>query len=42
MTNPDAPPASPLAWGIGHRLAVAAALGAGLWLAVAWALGWTS
>jgi len=40
MSIPELPPASPLAWGIGHRLAVAVALGAGLWLAVAWALGW--
>lgn len=31
---------SPLAWGVTHRLAGAAALSAVLWLAVAWALGW--
>ncbi|HVI51110.1 MAG TPA: hypothetical protein VM661_07880 [Candidatus Sulfotelmatobacter sp.] len=30
----------PFVWGVGVRLAVAAALGAGLWLAVAWALEW--
>jgi len=31
---------SPLAWGVAHRLAVAAGLSGLLWLAVAWALGW--
>jgi hypothetical protein len=34
------PANSPLAWGVGVRLAVVAAGAAGLWLAVAWALDW--
>ncbi len=32
--------ASPLASGIGHRLAVAAMAAGLLWAAVGWALGW--
>lgn len=31
---------SPLAWGATLRVAAAAVAGAGLWLAVAWALDW--
>lgn len=33
-------PYTPFAWGVGRRLGVAAVLIAGLWLAVAVALGW--
>jgi hypothetical protein len=41
-SQPDPLPFSPLAWALAHRLALVAAVLAGLWAAVAWALDWWS
>ncbi|WP_274540613.1 hypothetical protein [Telmatospirillum siberiense] len=38
--NRAVPIVSPMLWGAGSRLAIAASTAAGLWLVVGWALDW--
>lgn len=40
MRNPDGFIASPLTWGVGTRLFLAAFALVPLWVAVGWAIGW--